>query len=128
MSRPDDRRTLGQPRAALVARLRLVGSGLAVGVPAGPVGVGLLWVAGRSTPDAVTTVFAVGTVVLGIGVLGWAGSVFAGRGIEAAQRHMNTATDWTERDSRRAMTRVTGAGLGVSISSSIIDILVRLYL
>lgn len=118
-----DRHTTDHPRGALLARLRLVGSGLAVGVPAGPVGVGVLAGTGRSTPDALATVFALGTLALGLGVLGWSGSIAAGRGIEAAQRHMGTRTDWTERDSRRAMARVVGLGLGVTVAVSLVETL-----
>jgi hypothetical protein len=51
-------------------------------------------------------------LALGFGVLGWSGSIFAGRGFEAMQRHLDTGTNWTERDSRRAMTRISGFGAG----------------
>ena len=67
-----------------------------------------------STLDSASTqTFVVGTLVLGFGVLGWSGSVFAGRGIETMQTYLNTNTDWTERDSRRAMARLCGFGVGM---------------
>jgi hypothetical protein len=68
---------------------------------------------------ATETTFAVGTLALGFGLLGWSGSVMAGRGIENMQRYMDTGSNWTEADSRRAMTRVTGFGVGVMVAASV---------
>ncbi|PSP96405.1 hypothetical protein BRC84_01625 [Halobacteriales archaeon QS_1_68_44] len=74
-------------------------------------------VVGGETVGAKT--LAVGALLLGFGVLGWSGSVMAGRAIENAQRYMNTDTDWSEDDSRRAMSRVGsfGASLMLAVSS-----------
>lgn len=124
--RPDERRNRRQPRSlreVVAVGGRLVASGLVVGAPVGAVGVGLTLAAGVPADESLATVFALGTVALGFGVLGWSGSIFAGRGIEAAQRYMNTPTDWSERDSRRAMLRVAGIGLGVAIAVSVLEAL-----
>jgi hypothetical protein len=40
----------------------------------------------------------------------------AGRGIENAQRYMDTGSDWSEDDSRRAMTRVGSFGAGLMLA------------
>ena len=60
--------------------------------------------------------FAVGALLLGFGTLGWSGSAMAGRGIENAQRYMDTGSDWSEDDSRRAMTRVGSFGAGLMLA------------
>jgi hypothetical protein len=60
--------------------------------------------------------FAVGALLLGFGVLGWSGNVMASRGIENAQRYIDTDTDWSEDDSRRAMTRVGSFGAGLMLA------------
>jgi hypothetical protein len=108
---------------AIRRRLRLVASGVLVGVPGGAVGIGLALLGGRSLTAALALVFALGAVFLGFGVLGWSGSIFAGRGIESMQRYMETGTDWTERKSRRAMARLVGVGLGVMVCVSVIETL-----
>jgi len=68
---------------------------------------------------ATETTFALGALALGFGVLGWSGSVMAGRGIENMQRYMDSGSDWTETDSRRAMTRISGFGVGVMVAASL---------
>lgn len=99
-------------------RLRLVGWAAIVGVVAGGLAVpGWRLYAGDGT--VVTTVFAVGALLLGFGLLGWSGSVFAGRGIENMQTYMETNTGWTEHDSRRAMARILGFGLGVMVGAPV---------
>ncbi|QLG60778.1 DUF7268 family protein [Halorarum salinum] len=108
----------------LAARLRLVGRallvGTVVGLLAGVVAVSLF------SPRTVRTVFALGALALGFGVLGWSGSVMAGRGIETMHRYMDTGSDWTEEKSRRAMARVGGAGAGVMVGSGLVDAVVTL--
>lgn len=90
-------------------------------MPGGLLAVVLAVLVGRDVADALTSVFAVGTLVLGFGILGWSGSIFAGRGIESIQRHVQTGTDWTERKSRRAMARVGGFGSGLMISTAVVE-------
>ena len=105
-------------RAWLRPRVRLFGTALLAGV-----GVGVLAFRGYTLVDparaARATVFSVGALALGVATLGWSGSVLAGRGIENMQRHLDTGSDWTERDSRRAMARVAGFGLGVMVGASL---------
>ena len=99
-------------------RCWLVGSAAVVGVPLGPVAAALLAVAGDGVAGGTRTAFAAGSLVFGFGLLGWSGSVFAGRGVEAMQRHLDTGSDWTEADSRRAMARTVGFGAGLMIGAS----------
>nr|WP_282594549.1 hypothetical protein [Halomarina salina] len=76
----------------------------------------VLYLALLATSDdprgASTTAFALGALVFGFGTLGWSGSVLLGESVESAQRLRDTASDWSEADSRRAMARVAGAGAG----------------
>ena len=98
-----------RPRARLL--VTALAAGFVVGVAATaalPVVVG--------TETARVKTFAVGALLLGFGVLGWSGSAMAGRGIENAQRYMETNTDWSEDDSRRAMTRVGSFGAGLMLA------------
>ncbi|EMA40171.1 DUF7268 family protein [Halococcus hamelinensis] len=98
----------------LLVRTRLFGTAAAAGVVAGGLAVLGLTVV-RPLDFASTQTFAVGALVLGFGVLGWSGSVLAGRGVESLQAYLDADTDWTEADSRRAMTRVSGFGVGVMV-------------
>lgn len=92
-------------------RVRVVGTAFLAGFVVGAVGtVALATRVGART--ASTQVFATAALVLGFGVLGWSGSAIAGRGVEAMQAHLDAGTNWTERDSRRAMARVSGVGAG----------------
>lgn len=106
-------------RAWAIPRARMLATAGAAGVA-----IGLLVTLGLSLADgsrsARATGFALGALALGVGTLGWSGSVMAGRGIENLQRHLDATTDWTERDSRRAMTRVGGFGLGVMVGASLV--------
>ena len=124
MSRSDSQREeLPSLATALRRRLRLLASGLVVGAPAGPVAAGLLVAAGRRLPDAVAAGFALGTLALGFGVLGWSGSILAAPGITAARDHLAVGSDWTETGSRRAMTRIVGVGLGAMVTTSLLETL-----
>ena len=100
------------PREWISRRLWLLASAGAVGVLVGGFGTAAL-AAARDPRFASTQVFAVGALVLGVAVLGWSGSAMAGRSIETMQRHLDTGSDWTEADSRRAMARLVGFGAGV---------------
>lgn len=100
-------------------RVRLVGGALLVGAGLGLLGGGA--VAALLSVRAVRTVFAVGALALGFGLLGWSGSIMAGRGIETMHRYMDTGSNWTEASSRRAMARVGAAGAGVMLGSGLVD-------
>ena len=96
-------------------RARLVGTALPAGFVVGVLASLLLPpVVGAETARVKT--FAFGALLLGFGVLGWSGSVMAGEGIENAQRYMETGSDWSEADSRRAMTRVGSFGAGLMVA------------
>jgi hypothetical protein len=109
----DDPAGWARPRARIL--LSAVGAGVVVGLVAM-----LLAPAVVDDRTARTSVFALGALLLGLGVVGWSGSIMAGRGIENAQRYMETNTDWTERSSRRAMTRIAGFGAGVMVGQSVV--------
>jgi len=87
------------------------------------VGVGGVGVAGFALRDGLRTateqVFALGALAFGLGLLGWSGSVMAGRGFENMQRYLDTGSDWSESDSRRAMSRIVGFGVGVMVAASV---------
>lgn len=121
-----DRATLVE---VLRPRVRLVGGGVLAGVAVALLGSAALAVAAAaglatgSARAAAVTGFALGALALGVGVLGWSGSVMAGRGVEAMQAHLDTGTDWTEAKSRRAMARIAGFGVGVMLASSAVEAL-----
>ncbi|WP_375137067.1 DUF7268 family protein [Halostella salina] len=101
-------------RAAARRVLLAVAAGVAVGVG------GVVAFALRDgLRTATEQVFALGALAFGVGLLGWSGSVMAGRGFENMQRYLDTGSDWTESDSRRAMSRVTGFGVGVMVAASV---------
>ncbi|MFB6224040.1 MAG: hypothetical protein ABEH86_10280 [Haloarcula sp.] len=114
--------TAGDPpslQTYVMARVRLFGSGLVVGLLLGSLGMAGWTLYTGNARSSEGTVFALGALVFGFGLLGWSGSILAGRGIEAMQEHMDTQSDWTERDSRRAMARLCGAGSGIMIGTSV---------
>ncbi|MFB6176420.1 MAG: hypothetical protein ABEI99_04625 [Halobaculum sp.] len=118
---PEEPRERPSLSTALRARGRLLASGFAVGAPGGLLAVAAAVLLGEPVADALTSVFAVGTLIFGFAVLGWSGSIFAGRGIESMQQHMQTGTDWTERKSRRAMARVGGFGSGLMLAAAVTE-------
>jgi hypothetical protein len=108
---PDRRRAVA---AWLRLRLRLVGWGVLAGAGLGvalAVGLALAY----DPTFAARKGFGLGLLAFGFGVLGWSGSILAGPGVENMQRHLDTGSDWTEADSRRAMARVASAGFGVAL-------------
>lgn len=109
--------------AALAPRARLVGTAAAVGAALGVVGVAVVAVAVGDARFAVSQVFALGALALGFGLLGWSGSAMVGSGVENAQRHLGTATNWTEADSRRAMARIGGFGAGGMVGAAVAGML-----
>jgi hypothetical protein len=96
----------------LLVRARLVGGAALVGLLVGTLGVLALALLGSDARFASEQVFAVCALALGFGVLGWSGSVLAGRAVEGLQSSLDTNTEWTEADSRRAMARIGGFGAG----------------
>lgn len=103
--------------AVLRQRARTVGRATLLGLLLGVVGVSALVVTGETVLFASEKVFAVGALILGFAVLGWSGSIFAGRGIENAQEHLDMSSNWSEADSRRAMVVLCGIGAGVMVGS-----------
>lgn len=96
------------------ARGRLVGAAVLVGWLLGAAAMGVF--ATQYDPQFVSTqLFSIGALCFGFGLLGWSGSVLAGRSIETAQRHLDTGSNWTEAGSRRAMARICGFGFGVMV-------------
>ncbi|WP_135852349.1 DUF7268 family protein [Halorussus salinus] len=93
-------------RAARLGRALLLGGVLAA------LAVPLLVLSGETLVFASEKVFAVGALVFGFSILGWSGSVFAGKGIENFQRHIGGRSDWSEADSRQAMALLGSVGLG----------------
>lgn len=107
------------------ARVRIVGAAAAVGFLLSVLAVSLLPILAQYDLRFVSTqAFLLATLCFGFGILGWSGSILAGSGIENAQRHLDTGTNWTEADSRRAMARISGFGaggmIGVIIATTLI--------
>ncbi|WP_435197360.1 DUF7268 family protein [Natronomonas sp. EA1] len=108
--------------AYLRPRTRIVAGGFLVGAVAGGLLPLVFLLAGWTPLRAVRFAFVLGTLAFGVGLLGWAGSAMAGRGFEQMQRHLETETDWTEADSRRAMARVGAFGGGVMATTGLLDV------
>jgi len=70
---------------------------------------------------AVGTVFAIGSLIFGIGTIGWSGAVGLGRSLDSMQRHLGDDTAWTQASARRAMTRLIGFGIGMMITASLFE-------
>ena len=105
-------------RAREIGRATLLGAGL------GAFGLVVLVATGEPVDPASETVFAVGALVFGFSLLGWSGSVFAGRGIENFQRHLGGPSDWSEADSRQAMAVLGGVGVGGMVGASLATVVV----
>ena len=108
-----------EPSPSLDARLRLLGGALGAGVGVGVVTVGAASLTVGVEPAA-DTAFLVGTLAFGFGLLGWAGSIIAGQGLETMQAHLDTSSGWTEADSRRAMARIGGFGVGLMLAAVVV--------
>lgn len=107
-------------------RLRRVGRATLFGGVLGVFVLVVLVVAGESLRFASEKVFAVGALVFGFSLLGWSGTVFAGRGIENFQRHIGGRSDWSEADSRQAMVVLGSVGLGGMVGASLATMVVGL--
>ncbi|WP_115862475.1 DUF7268 family protein [Halorussus litoreus] len=97
----------------------LIGRALALGAVLAGVAVPLVVLSGESVRFASEKVFAVAALVFGFSILGWSGSVFAGRGIENFQRYIGGRSDWSEADSRRAMMVLGSVGAGGMVGASL---------
>ena len=111
-------------QAYLRPRVRVVGGAAVLGAACWTLLLFGLLASGRSLDGASTTTFALAALLLGFGVLGWSGSALVGRSVETAQSYMETGTNWTEADSRRAMARLTGAGVGAMLAVIVVTTLV----
>jgi DUF917 family protein len=98
---------------------RRVGGAALVGVVLATLAAGTAAVVTGDAEGVTELLFSLGTLVFGFAVVGWAGSVMAGRGFENLQKHLSTGSQWTERDSRRAMSRIGGFGAGGMIGASL---------
>ena len=115
--------TVERAVAYAAPRLRLVGGAFAVGAVVGGLLLGaLVAVGGWTVVDAAQFAFALGTLAFGLGLLGWSGSAMAGRGFENMQEHLDTNTNWTEADSRRAMARIGGFGGGAMLATGVAEL------
>jgi len=106
-------------RAYVLPRVVLVGGAALVGVGGGVVLLVALSLVGFSPVGGARTAFALSSLTFGVGLLGWSGSAMAGRGFEAMQEHLDTNTNWTEDDSRRAMARIGGFGAGAMTTTGV---------
>lgn len=106
-------------REYLLARLRLVGRGFLFGAVMGVLAVVALFAYTGDVTFANRKSFAVGALFFGFALVGWAGSIMAGRGFENIQHYLDTNTNWTEADSRRAMATIGGAGFGWMVGVSV---------
>jgi hypothetical protein len=119
---PGSRPATGPSDAAapsLATRVHLVGGALLAGAAVGGGGVGVGTVV-TGVATAADTGFLLGLVAFGFGLLGWAGSIIAGSGLEAMQAQLDTASGWSEADSRRAMARIGGFGVGVMLAAMLV--------
>jgi hypothetical protein len=122
-NRGDDSAT-GDDSPTLRERARRVGRALAFGAVLAGIAVPALVLSGESVRFASSKVFAVGALVFGFSLLGWSGSVFAGRGMENFQRYIGGRSDWSEADSRRAMTILGSVGVGGMVGASLATMIV----
>lgn len=105
--------------ARLVPRARLVGTAAVAGALVGALSVLVFGPSGLAE-----TVFALGALVMGFGLLGWAGSMLVGSAVENMKQYLDLGTDWTEADSRRAMARLGGFGAGVMVGIAVVGTIV----
>ncbi|MFC6836943.1 DUF7268 family protein [Halomarina ordinaria] len=109
-------------------RVRIVLSAALVGAPLGALAtLALVSLLPFSVREASTQAFALSALALGFGLLGWSGSVLLGRSVERAQRTLETGTDWTEADSRRAMARIVGVGAGGMVGVALVTTLLGAF-
>lgn len=107
----------------LRSRLRIVGEAAIIGSVAGAFAVLLLLLVLEDASRVTELVFSIAALVFGFATLGWSGSIMAGAGFENLQRYLSTRSQWTERDSRRAMSRIGGFGAGGMVTVTIMTVL-----
>jgi hypothetical protein len=115
-SPPSPRRS-DEPSPSLGRRASIVASAFGAGLLGGAVVFGAASAYLASVADGADAAFAAGLLCFGFGLLGWSGSVLAGKGFEEMQRRLDTGSDWTESDSRRAMARIGGFGAGTMVAA-----------
>lgn len=71
--------------------------------------------------------FAFGALLLATGLVGWSGSIFAGRGIENLQEYLDMNTNWSAPDSKQAMVKIGSVGFGWMIGGSLMTRLVLFF-
>ncbi|WP_254542803.1 DUF7268 family protein [Halomarina pelagica] len=109
---PDRLAARARPRVRLVLGAALVGAAFGALATFG-------FALSSPLPAASARAFALGALAFGFGLLGWSGSVVLGRSVERVQRTLDTGTDWTEADSRRAMARIAAAGAGAMLAVAV---------
>ncbi|WP_266074741.1 DUF7268 family protein [Haladaptatus caseinilyticus] len=107
------------PRVRLVSRFALRGIAL------GAIGVLLVVLSGETVAFASRKVFSVAALAFGFALLGWSGSVFAGEAVESMNERLGSKSNWTEADSRRAMTVIGSTGAGWMIGASVMTLVLR---
>ncbi|WP_435159375.1 DUF7268 family protein [Haladaptatus sp. DFWS20] len=107
------------PRVRLVSRFGLGGVAL------GAIGVLVVVLTGETVAFASRKVFSVAALAFGFALLGWSGSVFAGEAVESMNERLDSNSNWTEADSRRAMTVVGSLGAGGMVGASLMTLVLR---
>jgi len=108
----------------LAGRLRLVAVAAVAGAVSSVVLVSAFLLAGRSLGRATELAFALGTLAVGIGLLGWSASILVGTSVETLLEYRDTASTWTEARSRRAMARISAFGGGLTVATGLLDVIV----
>lgn len=109
--------------AWLRPRSKIVGGAAIGGAVTGVLAIVTLLLVLRDAAQVTELVFSMAALIFGFATLGWSGSIMAGAGFENLQQHLSTGSRWTERDSRRAMSRIGGFGAGGMVSATAFSIL-----
>ena len=114
-------------RTSLYQRVKPVGRAFLVGWVLGTVvGIVLLGYSGNIV-FADRKSFAVGALLLATGLIGWSGSILAGRGFENLQEYLDMNTNWSAADSKQTMAKIGSVGVGWMIGGSLTLRLVLLF-
>ncbi|MFC4448741.1 DUF7268 family protein [Halorussus aquaticus] len=109
----------GDSSSGLRERAREVWRAALLGAALGAFGLVAVVVAGETLQFASEKLFALAALVFGFSLLGWSGSMFAGRGMENFQKHLGGRSDWSAADSRQAMAVLGGVGVGGMVGVSV---------